>query len=75
MKWLVAIFKRTKLKVGDEVISSKNVYGLGLVCRITRIYDRCSSGERIKYCKVEFTRNGIKKEINVSYRSCKKVEQ
>ena len=74
MKWLVAIFKRkVRLKLGDKVTSTKNIYSSG-VCEITRIYDRYSSGEKTRYCRLEFDYYGFKKVINVTYRSCKKVE-
>ena len=76
MKWLVAIFKKKeRLKIGDKVISSKNIYGLSLECEITRIYDRATSGEKIKYCRLEFEYYGFKRVINVMYKSCKKIEQ
>jgi hypothetical protein len=76
MKWLVAIFKKKeKLKIGDKVISSLNFYGKTAQCEITKIYDRATSGEKIKYCRLEFDYYGIKKVINVLYKSCKKVNQ
>lgn len=76
MKWLVAIFKRKeKLKLGDKVISSDNVYGKTAQCEITKIYDRLSSGGKIKYCRLEFEYYGFKRVINVMYKSCKKIEQ
>ncbi len=76
MKWLVAIFKRKeRLKLGDIVISDNNVYGRTAQCEITKIYDRLSSGGKIKYCRLEFEYYGFKRVINVMYKSCKKVEQ
>ena len=76
MKWLVAIFKRKeRLKLGDIVISDNNVYGKTAQCEITKIYDRVSSGGKIKYCRLEFEYYGFKRVINVMYKSCKKVEQ
>jgi RNA polymerase-interacting CarD/CdnL/TRCF family regulator len=73
MKWLLRLFRvKEKLRLGDEVTSSNNFYSKG-VCVITRIYDRKSSGERIKYCRLEFEHYGFKRTINVTYKSCKKV--
>jgi hypothetical protein len=74
MKWLLDLFKRKeRLKLGDKVISTNNVYS-NSVCEITRIYDRYSSGERTTYCRLEFEHYGFKRVINVTYKSCKKVE-
>ena len=42
---------------------------------ITKIYDRVSSGGKIKYCRLEFEYYGFNRVINVMYKSCKKVEQ
>jgi hypothetical protein len=76
MKWLVAIFKRKeRLKLGDIVISDNNVYGRTAECEIKKIYDRLSSGGKIKYCRLEFEYYGFKRVINVMYKSCKKVSQ
>jgi RNA polymerase-interacting CarD/CdnL/TRCF family regulator len=73
MKWLLRLFKKEeKLKLGDKVTSVNNFYSKG-VCVITRIYDRKSSGEKIKYCRLEFEQYGFKRVINVTYKSCKKV--
>lgn len=75
MKWLIDLFKSSeKLKLGDKVISSDNVYSNN-VCEITRIYDRSSSGGKIKYCRLEFEHYGFKRVINVTYKSCKKINQ
>jgi hypothetical protein len=75
MKWLLDLFKRKeRLKLGDKVISDKNIYSNG-VCEITRIYDRYSSGERTRYCRLEFDHYGFKRIINVTYKSCKKISQ
>ena len=74
MKWLIAIFKRKeKLKLGDIVISDNNIYGRSAQSEITKIYDRVSSGGKIKYCRLEFEYYGFKRVINVTYKSCKKV--
>ncbi len=75
MKWLSLFKKSPKLKLGDKVVSTSNFYGFGLVCEITRIYDRSTSGDKIKYCRLEFEQYGFKRTINVMYKSCKKVEQ
>jgi hypothetical protein len=73
MKWLLRLFNREeKLKLGDKVTSVNNFYSKGL-CVITRIYDRKTSGEKIKYCRLEFEQYGFKRVINVTYKSCKKV--
>jgi hypothetical protein len=75
MKWLLSIFKRKDvLKLGDKVISTDNIYSSG-VCEVTRIYDRASSGGKIKYCRLEFEHYGFKRVINVTYKSCKKISQ
>jgi hypothetical protein len=75
MKWLIDLFKSSeKLKLGDKVISSDNVYSNN-VCEITRIYERFTSGGKIKYCRLEFEHYGFKRVINVNYKSCRKVEQ
>jgi hypothetical protein len=74
MKWLLRLFKREeKLKLGDKVISNDNVYGKTAQCEITKIYDRVSSGGKIKYCRLEFEYYGFSRVINVTYKSCKKV--
>lgn len=74
MKWLLNLFKKEeRLKLGDKVISSGNVYGREAQCEIIRIYFRDCSGTRIKYCKLEFEYYGFKRVINVMYKSCKKV--
>ena len=73
MKWLLRLFKKEeKLKLGDKVTSVNNFYSKG-VCVITRIYDRKTSGEKIKYCRLEFEQYGFKRTVNVTYKSCKKV--
>jgi hypothetical protein len=75
MKWLIDLFKSSeRLKLGDVVISTDNVYSNN-VCEITRIYDRASSGGKIKYCRLEFEHYGFKRVINVTYKSCKKISQ
>jgi hypothetical protein len=75
MKWLLGLFKRKlKLKLGDKVISDNNIY-VSTECEITRIYDRVSSGGKIRYCRIEFSYYGFKRAINVTYKSCKKVSQ
>jgi hypothetical protein len=74
MKWLVNLFKKkVRLKIGDKVISNDNVYGKTAQCEITKIYDRKSSGGKIKYCRLEFEYYGFSRVINVTYKSCKKV--
>lgn len=74
MKWLISLFKKKiKLKLGDVVMSSDNVYGNLIECEIVRIYDRNSSGGKIKYCKLEFSYYGFDRVINVTYKSCQKV--
>ena len=74
MKWLINLFKKKeKLKLGDSVVSSKNVYGSNIICEVTRIYDRCSSGEKIKYCRLEFNNYGTIRVINVTYKSCERI--
>ena len=76
MKWLVNLFKKEeRLKIGDKVISDDNVYGKTAQCEITRIYDRVSSGGKIKYCRLEFEYYGFSRVINVMYKSCKKTNQ
>lgn len=76
MKWLLRLFKiKEKLKLGDKVISDKNFYNKTAQCEITRIYDRYSSGEKTKYCRLEFEQYGFKRVINVTYKSCIKVNQ
>lgn len=72
MKWLVNLFKKERLKLGDKVISSENVYGREAECEITRIYFR-KSYEKIKFCRLEFEYYGFKRIINVTYKSCEKV--
>ena len=74
MKWLLDLFKKEeRLKLGDKVISSGNIYGQGIECEIVRVYDRDCSGTRIKYCKLEFKYHEFTRSINVTYKSCKKV--
>lgn len=74
MKWLINLFKKKiKLKLGDVVISSDNVYGNVIECEIVRIYDRNTSGSKIKYCRLEFNHYGNLKAVNVTYKSCQKV--
>lgn len=72
MKWL-NIFKKERLKLGDKVISSENAYSDVAICEITKIYDRNSSGGKIKYCRLEFQLYGFKRVINVTYKSCRLV--
>ena len=75
MKWLVNLFKKeVRLKLGDVVTSDNNVYGKTAPCEIVRIYDRLASGQKIKYCRLEFSYYGFNRTINVTYKSCKKVE-
>ena len=74
MKWLVNLFKKkVRLKIGDKVISDNNVYGKTAQCEVTRIYDRVSSGGKIRYCRLEFEYYGFSRVINVMYKSCQKV--
>jgi len=74
MKWLVNLFKKkVRLKIGDKVISDSNVYGRTAHCEITKIYDRVSSSGKIKYCRLEFEYYGFSRVINVTYKSCKKI--
>jgi hypothetical protein len=75
MKLLSIFNRKLKLRLGDIVISSNNIYGRSSLCEITRIYDRLSSGQKIKYCRLEFEYYGFKRVINVTYKSCQKVEQ
>ena len=75
MKLLSIFNRKLKLRLGDIVISDNNVYGKTTPCEITRIYDRVSSGGRIKYCRLEFSYYGFSRVINVTYESCQKVEQ
>ena len=74
MKWLLKLFKiKEKLKLGDKVTSVNNFYSKEVICEITRIYERKSSGERTKYCRLEFEQYGFKRVINVTYKSCQKI--
>jgi hypothetical protein len=74
MKWLISLFKKkVRLKLGDVVMSSDNFYGKGVICEVARIYDRSSSGGKIKYCRLEFYQYGTIRAINVTCKSCQKV--
>lgn len=75
MNFITRLFSKSKkIKVGDWVTSSKNLYGTWLHCQVVRIYYRkrqYDGGDR--YCKLQFELDGQLKTINVTYKSCRPI--
>ena len=74
---LISIIKNLRKKViepklGDWVVSNKNVYGAYHHCKITRIYYRNHEWHSVeKFCQLKFDVAGLGKTFNVPFKSCR----